>query len=239
LHDRTKIRFLENSNNISININLNPNDAKLYGDLIKELYIDKLITKNQAVINVLIKNGIAICIDDEPGVIVNAHTKCMPSEVLNKLIEDAVSQKESCKVLKNGERFTGRIYKSSSIAKIFGKYILIESDFEEKLFLPYTREIYSAFIPVPRQTVSILRIADEYKICVGPRILDVGERIEGMFFDMKKIGEKSALLLIGDYEIKIPSEVASKAFELYMAKNNVISILRNKTGYEVKPIHLH
>jgi hypothetical protein len=97
LHDRTKIRFLEDSNNISVNINLNPNDVKLYGNLIKELYVDKLIIKNQAVINVLIKNSIAICIDDdESGVIENAHAKCMPSEVCNKLIEEAVSQKGMC-----------------------------------------------------------------------------------------------------------------------------------------------
>ena len=39
LHDHTKIRFLEGSNNISININLNPNDADLYGELIEDSYL--------------------------------------------------------------------------------------------------------------------------------------------------------------------------------------------------------
>jgi hypothetical protein len=235
LHDRTKIRFLENSNDISININLNPNDAKLYGNLIKELYIDKLIIKNQAVINVLIKNSIAICIDDESGIIENAHAKCMPSEVRNKLIEDAVSQKESCKVLKIGERFTGKICKFSLIGKIFGEYILIESDFERKLFLPFNKEIYSVFDPVPRRTVSILRTVDGYRICVGPRVLDVGERIEGIFFDMRKIDDKSSLILVSDHEIKIPTDVASKAISLFPTKMGAISISRKKTGYEIAP----
>ena len=235
LHDRTNIRFLDGSNNISININLNPNDAKLYGDLIKELYVDKLIIKNQAVINVLIKNSIAICIDDESGVIENAHAKCMPSEVCNKLIEDAVGQKESCKVLKIGERFTGKIHKLSLNGKIFGEYILIESDFEKKIFLPYNREIYSAFDPIPQHIVSILRAADGYKICVGPRVLDVDERIEGIFYHIRKIDENLSLILIGNHEIKIPTNVASKAFSLFLAKNDVISISRNKTGYEVAP----
>ena len=237
LHDRTKIRFLEDSNNISVNINLNPNDVKLYGNLIKELYIDKLIIKNQAVINVLIKNSIAICIDDESGVIENAHAKCMPSEVCNKLIEEAVSQKESCKVLKIGERFTGKIYNSSRISKIFGEYILIESDFEEKIYLPYNKEIYSKFDPIPHHTVSILRTADDYAISVGPRFLDIDERIEGIFHPaMGKIDETLLLIFIGDHEIKVPKYVASAAFSLFMAKNDIISISRYKTGYEVSPV---
>jgi hypothetical protein len=83
-----------------------------------------------------------------------------------------------------------------------------------------------------------LRTADGYRICVGPRVLDIGERIEGIFFGTKKIEEDSALILIGDHEIKIPSEVASKAFSLFMAKNDIISILRSKTGYEVTPVQL-
>jgi hypothetical protein len=238
LHDRTKIRFLEDSNNISVNINLNPNDVKLYGNLIKELYVDKLIIKNQAVINVLIKNSIAICIDDdESGVIENAHAKCMPSEVCNKLIEEAVSQKESCEVLKIGERFTGKIYNSSRISKIFGEYILIESDFEEKIYLPYNKETYSKFDPIPHHTVSILRTADDYAISVGPRFLDIDERIEGIFHPaMGKIDETLLLIFIGDHEIKVPKDVASAAFSLFMAKNDIISISRYKTGYEVSPV---
>ena len=237
LHDRTKIRFLEDSNNISININLNPNDVKLYGNLIKELYIDKLIIKNQAVINVLIKNSIAICIDDEPGVIENAHAKCMPLEVRNKLIEDAISQKESCKVLKIGDRFTGRINKIRLNGRIFGKYIIIETDFEKKIYLPYNNEIYSKFNPIPHHTVSILRTADDYAISVGPRFLDIDERIEGIFHPaMRKMDETLSLIFIGDHEIKVPKDVAGKAFSLFMAKNDIISISRNKTSYEVSAV---
>jgi hypothetical protein len=235
IHERTKIRFLEGSNNISITINLTPDDQKLYGDLIREQYIDKLIIKNQSVINVLIKNSLAVCIDDESGVVENSHAKRMPSKVRNKLIEDAVCQKESCKVLKNGERFTGKIYKLGHYGRIFGEYILLESDFEEKIFLPYNKEIYSVFDPIPRGTVSILRIADDYQICVGPRVLDIDERIEGRFHTMRKIDENLSLILIDEYEIKIPTDVASKAFSLFMAKNDVISISRNRTGYEVAP----
>jgi len=234
LHDRTKIRFLEDSNNISININLDPNDAKLYGDLFKELYINKLITKNQAVINVLIKNGIAICIDDESGVIENVYAKCIPSEVRNKLIEDAVSQKESCKVLKIGERFTGKIHKISINGRIFGEYIIIETDFEKKIYLPYNNKIHSKFDPIPHHTVSILRTTDDYAISVGPRFLDIDERIEGIFHPaMGKIDDTLSLIFIGVHEIKVPKDVASEAFSLFMEKNDIISILRNKTGYEV------
>ena len=48
--------------------------------------------------------------------------------------------------LKNwGEIYRKKIHKLSLNGKIFGEYILIESDFEKKIFLPYNREIYSAF----------------------------------------------------------------------------------------------
>ena len=230
------VRFLDDSNHILINIHLNPTDDLLYGNLVKKLYIDRLIMKNQTVINVLVKNSIAICIDDESGVIENAHTKCMPSEVRNKLIEDAVGQMESCKVLRIGERFTGRIYSLCLKCENFGEYILIESDFGKRIFLPYNMEIYSVFDPIPYHTVSILRTADDYKICVGPRVLDIGECIEGRFGDMRKIDENLSLILIGCHEIKIPNDVANDAFSLILAKSDFISISRNKTGYEVTPV---
>lgn len=184
----------------------------------------------------MIKNGIAFCIDDESGVIKNAYAKCMPSEVRNKVIEDAVSQTESCKVLKIGERFTGRIYKISLNGRIFGKYIIIETGSEKKIYLPYNTDIYSKFNPIPHRTVSILRTADGYDICVGPRFLDIDERIEGIFHPaMRKIDETLSLIFIGDHEIKVPKDVASEAFSFFIAKNDIISISRNKTGYEVSP----
>ncbi|MDD4162134.1 MAG: hypothetical protein PHW87_06605 [Methanothrix sp.] len=77
--------------------------------------------------------------------------------------------------------------------------------------------------PIPQHTVSILRAADGYKICVGPRVLDVDERIEGIFYHIRKIDENLSLILIGNHEIKIRTNVASKAFSHFLAKNDVIS----------------
>jgi hypothetical protein len=236
LHEHTIIRFLDGSNNILININLNPQDAALYGEIIKELYIDELKIKNQAVINVLVKNGIAICIDDESGIIENEYTKCMPTEISMKLIEDVVSRNESCKVLKIGERFTGRIHKLRLVGKKFGEYIILESNFDNKIYLPYNEKNYSTFDPIPHKTISILRTAEGYIINVGPRFLDIGERIEGRFGDMRRIDKDLSLILIGNHEVKVPNDVACKVSTIFLAKNDFISISRNETGYDVSPV---
>lgn len=240
LHDHTKVHFRDGSNNILINIILCSRDYALYRDLIKELYIEKFKTKNQAVINVLIKNGIAICIDDESNVIENTHEKCMPPEICRNLIEYYIDQKESCKVLRIGERFTGKINKLVLISKKFGEYISIECDCEKRIFLPKKGEIYSILHPVPHKTVSILRkTADDYEISIGPRFLDIGERVDGRFGDTRKVNENLYLMLIGDHELKIPKNVANGACTLWLKKNDFISISRNETGYEVTPIQFY
>ncbi len=238
LHDHTKIRFLDGSNNIVINMNLNPEDAALYGTPIKELYIDELKTKNQPVINVLVKNNIAVCIDDESGIIENAYTERMPVEVRQQVIENAIRQKDSCQVLKIGERFTGRIHKFILRFNKFAEYILLESDFDNKIYLPYSEKIYSVFDPIPRKVVSILRTKNGYRIEVGPRVLDIGERIEGKFHYAKHIDDDLSLVLIGNHEIKVPKDVAHQALTIFLAKNDFISISRNGAGYDVTSIKL-
>ncbi len=153
-----------------------------------------------------------------------------------KLIEDAVCQEESCTSLKVGERFTGRIYKLNLVGKEFGEYILLESDFDNKIFLPYNQKIYSVFDPIPHGTVSILRTVNGYRIDVGPRVLDIGERIEGRFGATRQMDENFSSILIGNHEIKIPKDVAGKVIAIFQAKNDFISISRNETGYDVTPV---
>jgi hypothetical protein len=91
IHKNIKIRF-KNENLVNIEITLNPEDKKLYGELIKQEFIEKFKRKNENVLDVLAYEGFPIRIDSNSSVVEDEHIKKLLSDV--KSVLDSIKQKQ-------------------------------------------------------------------------------------------------------------------------------------------------
>jgi S-layer protein (TIGR01567 family) len=80
LHKYTKVIFI-GSNRISLSVRLHPEDIKLYGSFIRENYIHNFRSKNQSIVDVLVKHKIPVVIDDNSDVVANNRAEQFPPEI--------------------------------------------------------------------------------------------------------------------------------------------------------------
>lgn len=133
LHNCTQINFL--GNKVRLEINLNPEDFRIYGPFLREKLITGFQSKNQPILNVLIDHNIPITIDETSGVMADEYTEKFPPEitdVLDKLIENSNSHSiyldkgfRAPMQVPQTKNFVGRKAELSSLHDLLEKNIII------------------------------------------------------------------------------------------------------------------
>jgi uncharacterized protein YjbI with pentapeptide repeats len=85
LHDRTYVNV--DKSEVVIKIELHPADKDQYEKLIYDAYIGGFRKKNQAVLNVLVKNGIPLIVSDKSTVVANEYVKKIPESTISFLLK--------------------------------------------------------------------------------------------------------------------------------------------------------
>ena len=85
LHNYTKVIFVE-SNSIKLSVRLHPEDIKLCGDFIREKYIANFKSKNQLVLDVLVKHKIYVVVDNNSGIVEHIRAERFPSYIKNLVL---------------------------------------------------------------------------------------------------------------------------------------------------------
>lgn len=258
LHEHTHVQIDKNLNNYVIKIRLNPND-KEFAQLIKRLYIDKFEEKNRSIIYFLNQNNIPIVPSDKSEVVLNEYDEEMPKEIRQLMIEQCLMDKNpSMLILKPGERVTGYCYEWGC-SMPFNYYLLYLDDFNYRrerpnnkriIYIPY--DSYCKAISIKKfdiyeKCVSILYDGLNYKISlikriediVGPRFMEVGEKIKGIFHPMGQRHQfEPYIISVGNEKIYVNSDIYAEIFKLYINQNKSrrvsISIYRkNENDYEI------
>ena len=84
LHNRTKVVFVAR-NLVLLTIRMHPDDVKERGPLIHEAFITEFRSKNAPVLSLLARDGIAILVSDESGVVEHDRAEQLPVDVCDAL----------------------------------------------------------------------------------------------------------------------------------------------------------
>jgi hypothetical protein len=91
IHGITTITFRNNgniSNEILINIRLNEKDSSNYGEKFYNFVINSFLTRNNPVLNIIVKNGLPIVIDANSGISTEKNLKSIPTEISSAIEEE-------------------------------------------------------------------------------------------------------------------------------------------------------